>query len=214
MKHAVYSDGRRDGRAMPSYMGRPIAPVVPCNEQNVFWLSRNERWSEEQPERILDVLAIQPGMVVADVGAGTGFLTVPLAHRVGQSGLVVATDLQSEMLDTLLSRPDLPKNVHAVLATPTNPNLPPNQFDLVLLVDAYHEAPYPALLLRGIRRALKSNGRLVIVEYRQEDRRVPIHPLHRMSTQQVLLELGTNRFQLIQQYEHLPWQHLFIFMKR
>ena len=195
-------------------MGRQIAPCLPCNHQSIFWLSGFARWFQERPDWILDALSIRPGMIVADVGAGTGYLTVPLAHRVGRNGFVVATDLQPNMLHTLLSRPNLPRNIKAVVSTPTNPNLPANTFDLILLVDSYHEAPRPDLLLKGIRRALKPNGRLVIVEYRQEDQRVPIDTLHRMSTRQVLLELHANRFKLIQQFEHLPWQHLFIFKKQ
>ena len=195
-------------------MGREIASVLPCNEHSFGWLSREERWLEEQPERLLDALSIRRGMTVADVGAGTGFMTVQLARRVGRHGLVVATDLQSEMLDTLLSRSDLPNNVMTVLSTSTNPNLPANTFDLIVLVDVYHEAPRPDLLLKGLRRALKPHGRLVLVEYRKEDPRVPINICHRMSARQVLLELQANRFRLVQQYEHLPWQHLFIFMKQ
>jgi len=195
-------------------MGREIAPIVPCNEENAAWLSREERWLEEQPELLLDALSIRNGMKVADIGAGTGFITVQLARRVGRRGLVVASDLQPQMLDALLNRPDLPANVIPVLSTPIDTHLPLNTFDLILLVDAYHEAPRPDLLLNGLRRALKPNGRLALVEYRKEDRRVPIDARHKMSTRQIIMELQANRFRLVQQFEHLPWQHLLIFMKQ
>lgn len=195
-------------------MGREIAPVLSCNGESAAWLSREERWLEEQPNLLLDALSLRRGMKIADVGAGTGFISVQLARRIGRRGYVIATDLQSQMLDALLERPDLPANVIPVLSTPVHTNLPINTLDLILLVDVYHEAPRPDLLLRDLRRALKSNGRLVLVEYRKEDRRVPINPLHKMSVRQILMELQANRFRLVERYEHLPWQHLLIFMKQ
>ena len=199
---------------MHVYMGREIAPILSCNEQNAAWLSREERWLEEQPHVLLDALSIRRGMKIADIGAGTGYFTVQLARRIGRQGFVVASDLQSRMLDALLNRSDLPPNVIPVLSTPTNAHLPLNTFDLILLVDVYHEAPRPDLLLRGLRQALISNGRLALVEYRKEDQRVPIDPRHKMSARQVIRELHANRFKLVQRYEHLPWQHLLIFMKQ
>lgn len=199
---------------MRVYMGREIAPILPCNQESASWLSREERWLEEQPNLLLDALSLRKGMKVADIGAGTGFITAQLARRIGRRGYVIATDLQTRMLDALLERPDLPSNVVPVLSTPTQTNLPFNTLDLILLVDVYHEAPRPDLLLRDLRRALKSNGRLVIVEYRKEDRRVPINPLHKMSARQVVMELQANRFRLVERYERLPWQHLLIFMKQ
>jgi SAM-dependent methyltransferase len=153
-------------------MGREIAPILSCNEENAAWLSREERWLEEKPELLLDALSIRRSMKIADVGAGTGFITVQLARR----GLVFASELQSQMLDASLYRPDLPDNVVPILSTPTDTGLPSSSCDLILLVDVYHEAPRPDLLLRGLRRALKFNGRLALVEYRKEDPRVPIDP--------------------------------------
>ncbi|CAF0784437.1 unnamed protein product [Rotaria sp. Silwood1] len=195
-------------------MGREIAPILPCDVVNVAHLSRFERWLQEQPQLLLDALSIQNGMIIADIGAGTGFLTVQLAHRVGQQGLVFATDLQSQMLDILLSRPDLPNNVIPILSTPMDTGLPAETFDLILLVDVYHETPRPDLLLEGLRRALKSNGRLALVEYREEDPRIISDPRHKMSARQAIMELEANRFRLVELFEHLPLQHLLIFMKR
>jgi ubiquinone/menaquinone biosynthesis C-methylase UbiE len=195
-------------------MGREIAPILPCNAENAAWLSRKERWLVEKPQLLLDALSIRRGMKVADIGAGTGFITVQLARRVGRQGLVVASELQPRMLHALLARPDLPSNVVPVLSTPVHTGLPSNTFDLILLVDVYHEAPRPDLLLKGLRRALKPNGRLALVEYRKEDRRLPIDSRHRMTARQIMLELQASRFKLVQRFEHLPWQHLLIFMKQ
>ncbi|CAF0727861.1 unnamed protein product [Adineta ricciae] len=195
-------------------MGRAIAPILSCDDESAAWLSRQDRWLEEQPQRLLDALSIRRGMKIADIGAGTGFITVQLAHRVGHHGLVVASDLQREMLDVLVNRPDLPGNVVPILSTPYDTRLPSNTFDLILLVDVYHEAPKPDLLLQGLRRALKPHGRLALVEYRKEDPRIPINPYHKMSARQATVELQANRFRLAQRYEHLPWQHLLIFVKQ
>ncbi|CAF1072591.1 unnamed protein product [Rotaria sordida] len=199
---------------MHVYMGREIAPILLCNIENLITLTRYERWLQEQPQLILDALSIQPGMKIADIGAGSGFLTIELAHRVGSQGSVFATDLQSQMLDFLLHRPDLPNNVIPILSTSKHTGLPSKTFDLILLVDVYHEAPRPDILLKDLRRALKSHGRLVLVEYREEDPRMTSDPRHRMSARQVVMELEANRFRLVEQFEHLPWQHLLIFKKR
>lgn len=199
---------------MHVYMGREIASILPCNEESAAWLSRDERWLEELPQLLINTLSIRSGMKIADVGAGTGFISVQLACRVGCHGLVYATELQSTMLDALLRRPGLPRNIIPVLSTPIDTRLPWNTFDLILLVDVYHEAPRPDLLLKGLRRALKSNGRLALVEYRKEDRQVLIDSLHKMNASQIILELQANRFRLVQRFDHLPWQHLLIFMKQ
>lgn len=198
---------------MNFYMGREIAPIMPLNAQNMAWLSRVERSLQEQTQLILDALSIKRGMKVADVGAGTGFITRQLAHRVGRHGFVVASELLPELLGTLLYQNNLPGNVIPVLSTPTDVRLPANTFDLILLVDTYHEAPRPDLLLRGLHRALKANGRLALVEYRQEDLRVPIQLQHKMNARQAIMEFQANRFRLIQRFDHLPWQHLLVFTK-
>src|SRR5271167_349406 len=114
---------------MHVYMGREIAQILSCNEESAAWLSREARWLEEQPQLLLDTLSIRRGMKIADIGAGTGFMTVQLARRVGHRGLVIATDLQPQMLDALLDRPDLPGNVIPVLSTPIDTRLPFNTFD-------------------------------------------------------------------------------------
>lgn len=198
---------------MRTYMGRKIPPILQCDEHSFHWLSREERWLDERPELLINVLSIRHGMKVADVGAGTGFMTIPLAKKVGRHGFVIATDLQPAMLDQIHNRHDLPDNVYTILSTAYQSGLTANTFDLILLVDVYHEAPRPDLLLKDLKSALKSTGRLVLVEYRKEDPRVPIHKDHKMTSVQIQRELHANGFRLIQQFEHLPWQHLLIFQK-
>lgn len=190
---------------------RQIAPAMSWVYAD--WLTRPERQREEQPDRLVDSLEIQPGATVVDLGAGVGYFTWRLARKVGLAGKVIAVDIQQEMLDMLadnLSERSI-ENVELVLATPQDPGLPQAAVDLVLLVDVYHELAHPALTLAHIRRSLKPAGRLVVVEYRKDQPGVPIHPLHKMSVAEVRSEIEPARFDLVEVLEFLPSQHVIIF---
>jgi ubiquinone/menaquinone biosynthesis C-methylase UbiE len=158
--------------------GRRFAPVM--SAAGADWLDRPERIEEEQPDRALDVLKIPKGAVVADVGAGSGYMTVKLAKRVGPTGQVYANDIQPGMLRLLAARlkADGIDNVTPVIGQVDNPNLPASTLDLELLVDVYHEFSAPQTMLRHLREALKPDGRLVLLEYRKEDPSIPIRPAH------------------------------------
>ena len=161
--------------------GRRIAGVMGVGGAD--WLERPERETEENVEGALDAIGLKKGMVVAEVGAGTGYVALRMAKRVGPMGLVYANDLQPEMLTRLRSnaaRLNL-MNVETVLGNDTDPKLPPGRIDLVILVDVYHEFSQPQKMLQGIRSALKPDGRLVQLEYRKEDPAVPILPDHKMT---------------------------------
>ena len=193
--------------------GRRIAGVMGMNGAD--WLVRPEREAEEQPEKALDALNLKPGMVVADIGAGVGYMSLRMARRVGPSGKVYANDLQPEMLERL--RQNAAKagvtNVVTVLGEAADPKLPANAMDLVLLVDVYHEFSEPQQMLRKIRETLKPDGRLVLLEYRAEDPNVPIIAEHKMTVGQVKAELEAEGFVLQPVIETLPRQHLLILTK-
>jgi len=193
--------------------GRHIAPVMGVGGAD--WLDRGERESEENPEGALDAIGIKPGMTVADVGAGTGYMTLKMAKRVGPAGKVYAEDVQPEMLRRLRKNATEAKldNIQTVLGGEADPKLPPNTLDLILLVDVYHEFSQPQRMLRKMREALKSDGRLVLLEYRKEDPSIPIRPEHKMSVQEVKLELEAEGFHLDQVLETLPRQHILILTK-
>jgi ubiquinone/menaquinone biosynthesis C-methylase UbiE len=154
-------------------------------------------------------------MTVADIGAGTGYMSLRMAKRVGPSGKVYANDLQPEMLRLLRENAAEAKltNVETVLGTESDPKLPKSQMDLVLLVDVYHEFSQPQQMLRKIREALKPDGRLVLLEYRKEDPKIPIRPEHKMSVAEVKAELEPEGFVLGQVIETLPRQHILILTK-
>lgn len=180
------------------------------------WLDRAERVQEENPDAALDALKLAPGSTVADVGAGSGYITVKMASRVGPAGVVHANDIQPQMLNLLRQRLDREKisNVRLVLGTLDDPKLPAGEIDLILMVDVYHEFSQPQGMLRRMRDSLKPGGRLVLLEYRKEDPTIPIRPDHKMSVAEAKMEVEAEGFTLSTVDERLPWQHILVFTKK
>lgn len=177
------------------------------------WLVRPERIQEEDPDRMLAALDIKKGSVVADIGAGVGYHVWRMADIVGPTGKVIGEDIQEGMIRLLRKNIEDRKlrNVEIVVGTPTDPKLPANSLDLVLMVDVYHEFAEPVAMMKHIQNALKPDGRVVLVEFRKEDPSVPIQPLHKMSVQDVRSELEPLGFKFQRSLEFLPWQHILIF---
>lgn len=195
------------------YMGREIAQVM--GHEAADWLDRPERQSEEGPDIMVDALKLKPGEVVADIGAGSGYITWRLARKLGPRGIVYAEDIQPEMLALAQKRMHEMRvaNVRTVLGTITDAHLPPRSLDLALMVDVYHEFDHPWEMTRSLVRALKPGGRLVFVEYRLEDPSVPIKTLHRMSERQVRKEMAIWPLHWATTIETLPRQHIIVFTK-
>ena len=196
------------------YMGRQIAHVM--SYHGADWLERAERTREERPDLVLAALPLKPGMAVADIGAGTGYYARRMAERVGTSGVVYATDIQPEMLQLLEQEASARgiTNVKPVLATTTDPKLPPESIDLAVMVDVYHELEYPHETLSGIVRALKPGGRIAFVEFRANDPKVPIRVLHTMTEEQIRKEAAVHPLEFERTVRGLPWQHVVIFRKK
>ena len=193
--------------------GRRFAPTM--GVEGADWLDRSERDLEEDPDRAIDVLRIEKGATVADVGAGSGYMTVKLSKKVGPQGRVYANDIQQGMLDLLNKRLVKSRitNVTTVLGTQDDPRLPSEALDLIIMVDVYHELSQPQTILRKLRSSLKPGGRLVLLEYRKEDPDVPIRPEHKMSVADAKLEVEAEGFKLTKTNEDLPRQHILIFTK-
>lgn len=194
------------------YRGRRIAPTM--HSDAAPWLTRSTREQEERTSGLLRFLDIQPGDVVCDFGCGNGYHSLMMAEQVGESGRVAAVDIQPRMLELLLeraARAGLASRVDPILATETDSGLGEGRFDLVLMVDVYHELSDPEATLRAVKDSLGPAGRLVLVEFREEDPEVPIKPLHKMSKRQILRELIPNGFRLVAETDELPWQHVMAF---
>ena len=194
--------------------GRRFAPVM--GYQGADWLERSERDGEEEPNVALAVLDIAKGSTVADIGAGSGFLTERLSARVGPSGRVYANDVQPQMLQMLAARLSKKQitNVTLVQGEIDDPKLPSASIDLELMVDVYHEFSRPQAMLRRLREALKPDGRMVLLEYRKEDPAIPIKFEHKMSVAEAKMEVEAEGFTLANVDESLPRQHILIFTVR
>jgi 2-polyprenyl-3-methyl-5-hydroxy-6-metoxy-1,4-benzoquinol methylase len=199
--------------AKAGYKGREIA--VTMHYLGAPWLTRESRQREEDCTLLLKALDVKPGQVVCDMGCGNGFYTLQLAKLVGDTGRVLAVDIQPEMLHLLSERAKEAElaNIEAIQGTPIDPKLPERGVDLILLVDVYHEFSHPEAMLKAMRRALKPGGRIALAEFRLEDRNVPIKLLHKMSKKQILKEFPPNGFKLVEQFDKLPWQHLMFFQR-
>ncbi|OFW43344.1 MAG: methyltransferase type 11 [Acidobacteria bacterium RIFCSPLOWO2_12_FULL_67_14b] len=190
--------------------GRVFAPVMGVG--GAGWLERPEREQEEAPARAIAALDLRPGMVVADIGAGSGYYTSRMAKAVGPTGRVYATDIQPGMI-ALINRRVATEglgNVTPVLGGMDDPKLPPKAIDLAIMVDVYHELQAPQAFLQRLRDTFKPDGRLVLVEFRKEDPKVPILEVHKMSVAEVRMELEAEGYVLDTVIDVLPWQHIIV----
>lgn len=192
------------------YLGREISQVM--GHPGMGWLERTTREQEEAPSKAIALLDLAPETVLADIGAGSGYYSFRIARKLPK-GKVIAVDIQPEMLD-FLQREAVKlgvTNVQPHLGTIQSVQLPPASIDAALMVDAYHEFDHPVEMLASLRVALKSKGRIYLLEYRAEDDNVPIKPHHKMTAAQARQEFEAAGFRFVRNKPDLPWQHLLIF---
>ncbi len=208
----TYIKPSRDGNGKV-YMGREISFVM--GHLGAGWLERPTREREERTDLLLANLPIAAGDTVADIGAGTGYFSLPMAEAVGPDGTVYAVDIQPEMLAIIEMRAAEAgiTNIERVLAGDDDPRLPANSIDMVLFVDAYHEFEWPREVMTAVYESLAPGGKVVLIEYREEDPRVPILPLHKMSEAQARRELEAVGFVFVENRDFLPQQHFLLFAK-
>ncbi|MDT8428529.1 MAG: class I SAM-dependent methyltransferase [Pseudomonadales bacterium] len=209
----IMAPERSQGGIGKFYQGREISGVM--GHQAAEWLERPQRTHEEMPDEVVANMGLEPDDVVADIGAGSGYFSFRIAHLVPQ-GKVLAVDIQPEMLALIETRKQQENitNIEGVLGQIDDPRLPENAVDVVLMVDAYHEFSHPYEMMSGIVKALKPGGKVILLEYRGEDRSVPIRPLHKMTEQQVVKEMGVFDLYWEDTLDFLPWQHMLVFVKQ
>ena len=195
------------------FMGREIAYVM--GFEGIGWLERSEREEEEDVSKLIKNMRIKPNDIVADIGAGSGYHTFKIA-ALTKNGFVYAVDIQPEMLMVIEETKETNKikNIETILGTEKSIQLPSNSVDKILMVDVYHEFNFPAEIIVSIKRALKPNGELFLIEYRSEDSTVPIKAIHKMSEKQAVREMEAAGFKLKKNITNLPWQHCMVFVKK
>jgi putative heme-binding domain-containing protein len=180
------------------------------------WLTRPNRDAQERPEMLLDSLGIPAGAYVVDLGAGAGYFTWRLATRVGPTGKIIAVDIQPRMLDLIAH--DVRKrnlsNVELRLGTDRDPRLPEGVADVVLIANAYHEFIAPQAMLAAVRKSLKRDGRLVVIEYAEEKGdEDPVAGLATMRLTDLRSEIEAAGFRLDLIVDFLPMQHGLVFTR-
>ncbi len=207
----IYRDGDPNGIGK-WYLGREIAHVM--GFQGMSWLERSNREEEENTTKLLRNMAIEPGDTIADIGAGSGyhvFKMAPMAHK----GLIYAVDIQDEMLAALRDKKEAgdSKNISIIKGSEKSINLPENSVDKILMVDVYHEFNYPIAMIASVKKALRPDGKLYLIEYRGEDDNIPIKELHKMTETQAIKEMKAAGMKLERNIDNLPWQHCMVFVK-
>lgn len=196
---------------LTEYQGRTIARTM--HWEGASWLIRHKRDQEEATLLMREELKLKPGMTVCDMGSGNGYHTLPMAEAVGKEGTVYAVEVQPEMIEMLQTRAKAKgiANIVSIIGEMDDPKLPAASCDMILLVDVYHEFSHPEPMLAGMKKALKPDGVIVMVEFRAEDDNVPIKPEHKMTKTQINKEYLSNGFKLVREFDGLPWQHMMFF---
>ncbi len=210
---SFYREGEASADGIGKFFhGREIAKVM--GHPAINWLERNNRELEESPTHAIAALTLAPNAVIADIGAGSGYYSFRIAPKI-PFGQVIAIDIQPEMLTYLEKKSAELKltNVTPHLGAIDDLKLAPQSLDAALMVDAYHEFSHPAEMLKSLFEALKPNGKVYLLEYRAEDREVPIKALHKMTAAQAQLELESSGLRLVSNSTELPWQHFMVFEK-
>ena len=175
-----------------------------------------ERDAWQKPDALVEALDLEPGMTVADLGAGTGYMSRRLSKAVGPRGTVFAVDPEPKLVAHLRARAERERtaNVVPVLGSTDNPRLPTAGVDLVLILDTYHHLDDRLRYFRDLARVLRPRGRVAVVDWHK--RPLPVGPAldHKLSREQVVSEMTAAGWVLTAESDLLPYQYFLIFRRK
>jgi len=172
-------------------------------------LDAPDRDAWQKPREVVELLACEAGMVAADVGAGTGYFLADLSNAVGTEGRVFALDTEPTMVERMTSRIEREglKNAHAAIVLPDDPGLERDSVDRVLVVNTWHHISDRVVYAEKLRGALRSGGRLMIVDFTMESPHGPPAGM-RLTIDTIVAELGAAGFAATVLDESLPYQYV------
>lgn len=189
------------------------------NQQESLLLEKDrDRWLWQLPMKVIKELEIVEGMVVADVGAGDGYFTIPIAQKIGKKGIVFASDIDKNALDRLKDKSDKLglKNVRIILGTEDNPKLSIGQIDIVLIVNTIHLIKDLNSVLDNIKTSLKQGGKVVIIQWDSEKMDIESNnewdaeDKNKFSLRTTLRRIYAANFEVEKILTFLPMQNIYI----
>jgi ubiquinone/menaquinone biosynthesis C-methylase UbiE len=200
----VAAQAPRDQHDMHRLHGDPAAYIAALEDP--------ERDAYQKPHEVLQALGIKAGEVVADIGAGSGYFTMRLAHHVGPAGRVYAVDVSPDMIRHLHERVRDARalNVSPVLARPDDPLLP-EPVDRFLIVDVWHHIEDQAGYLAGMKKHLKPGGQVVMIDFHKRDLPVGPPPGMKIAREDLLKQVQAHGFRLAREHTFLPYQYFLVF---
>jgi ubiquinone/menaquinone biosynthesis C-methylase UbiE len=200
----------------PAYISAQVrSPGELFPPDKIFLLEEPRDWQDT--EEIMARLHLMAGDIVADIGAGSGYFTLPLASTVGDKGLVFAEDIQIEMINHIskkVEKLDL-KNVRVIFGKPEDPSLLDNFINLAFLANTYHELENPFLMLENIKKDLRHSGRLAIIDW-DPAKRSPFGPPIEVKVPEntIIKEVERAGFELIEKHNFMPYHYFLVFRKK
>jgi len=185
--------------------------VLNYNNMGFCQIGREE-W--QPPEIIMDSVGVKPGMVIGEPGAGRGYLTFPLARRVGEEGIIYANDISRQSLDVIENRAKREgiKNIKIIMGEIEDPLFPEKNLDMIIMVYVLHMLDKPLQFMENVKKYMSAETPLVIIE--RDTKRERAHPPSFMTKAQILETIQKTDYQLVSIKTFLPKDTIYIFKRK